>query len=62
MTRKENNLRKRYPLRYASLLIATQILGLASRKFSHSLPWCMAKSAASLFCIGIEFLKFCTVP
>ena len=55
-------MRERYPLRCALFIVTALILGLASRKFSHSLPWWMAKSAASLFCFGIEFLKFCTVP
>ena len=50
MTGKENNLRKRHPLRYALLLIAALILGLLSRKFSHVLPWWMAKNAGDVLC------------
>jgi len=79
-----------YRLTSTVLILATLVLGFASRKFSNILPWWMAKNAgdvlyatfvywligflfptlpsfrttiiATLFCFGIEFLKFCSLP
>ena len=46
---------KRHRLTYILLLIATLILGLASRKFSHFLPWWMAKNAGDVLYATLTF-------
>jgi len=48
-------LHSRSRLTYALLIVVTMILGLASRRFSHFLPWWMAKNAGDLLYATMAF-------